>query len=76
MVSIPEQESLQLRALKLLTPIKGTFGLSTLTLRVEAIVTTLLTTKLVILLFEERGGDATLDFLKIGATFWRDSAMG
>ena len=37
MVSIPEQESLQLRALKLLTPIKGTFGLSTLTLRVRLI---------------------------------------
>ena len=32
MVSTPEQETLQLRALKLQTPIKGTFGLSTLTL--------------------------------------------
>ena len=32
MVSPQEQETLQLRALKLQTPIKGTFGLSTLTL--------------------------------------------
>ena len=32
MVSTPEQETLQLRDLKLQTPIKGTFGLSTLTL--------------------------------------------
>ena len=32
MVSTPEQETLQLRALKLCTPIKRTFGLSTLTL--------------------------------------------
>ena len=35
MVSTPEKETLQLRALKLLTPIKGTFGLSTLTLRTK-----------------------------------------
>ena len=34
MVSPQEQETLQLRALKLQTPIKGTFGLSTLPLRV------------------------------------------
>ena len=33
MVSPQEQETLQLRALKLQTPIKGTFGLSTLPLR-------------------------------------------
>ena len=33
MVSTQEQETLQLRALKLQTPIKGKFGLSTLTLR-------------------------------------------
>ena len=33
MVSTPEQETLQLRAFKLLMPIKCTFGLSTLTLR-------------------------------------------
>ena len=32
MVSTQEQETLQLRALKLQTPIKGTFGLSTLPL--------------------------------------------
>ena len=32
MVSTQEQETQQLRALKLRTPIKGTFGLSTLTL--------------------------------------------
>ena len=29
-----------------------------------------------ILLFQERGGDASLDFLKILATFRRDSAIG
>ena len=33
------------------------------------------TTKLVILLFQERGGDASLDILKILATFRRDSAI-
>ena len=33
MVSLQEQETLQLRALKLLTPIKGTFPLYTLPLR-------------------------------------------
>ena len=33
MVSTPEQETLQLRALKLLTPITGTFPLSSFTLR-------------------------------------------
>ena len=33
MVSTEEQETLELRALKLQTPIKGTFGLSTLTRR-------------------------------------------
>ena len=33
MVSTPEQETLQLRALKLQTPIKGTFPLSSFTLR-------------------------------------------
>ena len=35
MVSTPEQETLQLRALKLQTPIKGTFPLSSFTLRRE-----------------------------------------
>ena len=35
MVSLQEQETLQLRVLKLLTPIKGTFPLYTLPLRIQ-----------------------------------------
>ena len=39
MVSTQEQETLRLRALKLLTPIKGTFPLYTLPLRLFAYLT-------------------------------------